>query len=95
MSSIQSTSFNWLPRQSAWQSIQAWHAKQQSYQAQFESLVASASDIFGSAMVNLGTGMATIAAQRASDRIRAQMSAKVTGTNQAMAAGSAALDVLA
>jgi hypothetical protein len=76
MQSIQTTQFNWLPRQPAWQEIQNWREKHQAYQADADATFASAAGIFSDAAVNLGAGLSNIAAQRASSRLSAAINVK-------------------
>lgn len=76
MSSIQTKQFNWLSSPSAWQQMENWRAKNRAAQDQADSVYASSIDNFSSAITDLGSGLATIAAQRASDRVNAAIKAK-------------------
>ncbi len=73
MSSISTSRFNWLPRPSAWQSAQIWRAKQQAATASFVSSSSDAGSAFFGAAADFATGMNTIAAQRANDRLKQQI----------------------
>ena len=75
MSSFSISRFNWLRTSSAWESTQIWHAKQQAARADFESLNSSASSAFFGASNDFATGMVTIAARIANDRLKKQVSA--------------------
>ena len=70
MSSISTSRFNWLSTPSAWQSAQDWRTKQQAATASFESTNSDAGSAFFGASIDLATGMNTIAAQRANDRLK-------------------------
>lgn len=70
MSSVSVTRFNWLPMPSAWQAAQTWHAKQQAARADLEDSSSSASSAFFGASNDYATGMATIAAKIAANRLK-------------------------
>jgi hypothetical protein len=77
MISFQSMGFNWLPRTSAWQEAQNWHARQQQHQADFEAASTLASSTFESAAISFTSGMAELAVKAANKRTQALMQAKV------------------
>jgi hypothetical protein len=70
--------FQWVQTPSAWQAAQTWSARQQAATADFESSQAAAIDGFAAATQNLATGLATIAAQIASKRLKALQSQVLT-----------------
>ena len=72
MSNLSIKRFSWLRTPSAWESTQAWRSRQQDARDKFESANASASTNFFSASTNLVTGMGSITAQVASQRIQQQ-----------------------
>ena len=70
MSYLSTSRFNWVSTPSAWQSAQIWRAKQQAATANFTSVHSDASSAFFGAANDFATGMNTIAAQRANDRLK-------------------------
>lgn len=75
MSSIETRQFNWLPRQSAWQTMENWREKHRAFQDQADATVSTAAEIFGGAAASLGSGMNEIAARRAQARVAAALKA--------------------
>lgn len=78
MTSIYTKKFNWLPRASAWQSMQSWREKHRAYQEQATATFSSVADTFSSVIVNLGSGMAEIAAKQAATRVNAAVEQKIS-----------------
>jgi hypothetical protein len=64
--------FNWVRSPTAWESSQAWRARQSEMRDSFEAVHSNASSTFFSATMNLATGASTIVAQTAQKRIQAQ-----------------------
>lgn len=80
MTQIYTKKFDWLPPASAWESVQNWREKHQANQDRADSFAATA-DAFSATIVNLGTGMAEIAAKRGNARVNAALQTKVSSIN--------------
>ena len=61
--------FQWIRSPAVWEQNQIWRVRQQAATADYQSAQSAASDAFGTAHLNLATGLATIAARIANDRL--------------------------
>lgn len=72
MAGLSVSRFKWVRMPTAWESTQAWRAKQQEARDRFEgSSAAAGSTLFG-ASINLVAGMGAITAKIASNRVQAE-----------------------
>jgi len=69
-------SFNWLPRISSYAQAQQWTARQQALRQDADDVLSALSDKLSSAAADQYSGIATLAAQAALDRINAATKAK-------------------
>jgi hypothetical protein len=76
MANIPVKRFNWLKRPSAWDRAQAWRERQQEMREKFESANSAAANAFGTASINLVTGLGSIVAKKASQRMQLAAIAK-------------------
>jgi hypothetical protein len=76
MAGFQVKHFNWLPRPTALESLQAWRARQQTARADLEANSSAAWSVLTQAGANLATGMASIAASTAVKRLQDAANAK-------------------
>lgn len=74
---IVSSRFNWVSTPSGYAQVTNWRAKQQAFNKQIESSLASSSIVFANASADYGTGMAEIAANRAAIRVQTELRAKI------------------
>jgi hypothetical protein len=79
--------FNWLPRQSSWDQVQSWHARQQDLRSNFEGNMSVAVSSFSRTSTNQFSGMATITARRALSRVQAQLQAKIAAASNSLSGG--------
>jgi hypothetical protein len=79
MANVSIKRFNWTRTPSFHQRNEAWRARQEEMRASFESASSAASNAFGSASINLVTGLGALVAQQASRR--AQLAAAVKQLN--------------
>ena len=75
--------FNWVNRPSRWEYAQAWRSHRSQMTQRFADEGAATATAFASALNNLSTGMATIAAQASIMRAQDQIAA---ATSKALAA---------
>jgi hypothetical protein len=73
--SISAFGFNWAPTPSAWQQMQNWSARSKAANQQFIDTMSAVSDTFSGALTSQSTGIATLAAQAAVDRLNAEAKA--------------------
>jgi len=64
--------FNWIREPTTWQRVQTWRANHAKVSQQSMDYGSAASNRFASAQINLTTGMATISAKAANQRIQSQ-----------------------
>jgi hypothetical protein len=80
MATIYTKKFNWLPRRSAWESMQNWREKQRAHKERADTFAATA-EAFGATIVNLGSGITELAVRQASTRIDAAVQSKLSSFN--------------
>jgi len=74
--------FNWKPKPTAWQAMQAWKAHRANMVARFQDEAAVAASAFQTAQSNLSMGLATIAAEASAKRVQNDIQAKLTSVNK-------------
>ncbi len=67
--------FNWIREPTGWQRLQKWRANHANVSQQAMNYGTSASNAFANAEANMASGMATIAAKVANQRVQSQASA--------------------
>jgi hypothetical protein len=72
--------FNWTRTPSAWESTNAWHARQQQARENFEASNSAANSSLFDAGVSLATGLGSIATNTASQRAQSDALKKVLNT---------------
>jgi hypothetical protein len=77
MSNLVVSRFSWVRSPSAWRQTEAWRARQQEVRDNFEAAHSAANTSLYSASLNLVTGLGTIAAKIANQRVQAQAVARV------------------
>jgi hypothetical protein len=91
MSGLQIRRFNWLPRPTPLESLQAWRARQQAAWQDFRANNSAAWSVLIQASANLATGTSSIAASTAVKRLQDAADAK----NAQNAQNANAVDTLA
>jgi len=74
---VSSKSFNWIRTYTPWEQAQIWREKQRLAREDFETASSTASSTFLNVSQNLASGLGTIAAQRAYDRVQAKVKSVV------------------
>lgn len=81
MAAIQKKRFNWLPKASAWQEMQAWRERRQAVSDSYATTSANAASGFSAVWDAQAVGSTQITVNRVNQRMQAALQARINNIN--------------